>query len=144
MNNGSLIIEKTMNAPVEKVWAAITDKNAMKQWGFDVAEFRPEVGFEFRFEGGDGCNNFLHNCRILEVIQNKKLVYTWQYEGYAGDSVVTYELFAEGSKTRVKLTHEGLETIAVNGPAFAVSNFEAGWNEIIGKVLKEIVEEARL
>ncbi len=30
------IIERTYNAPVSKVWSAITDKDQMKQWYFDI------------------------------------------------------------------------------------------------------------
>jgi uncharacterized protein YndB with AHSA1/START domain len=40
-------IERTYSASVKKVWEAITDKAKMKQWYFDLSEFKPEVGFEF-------------------------------------------------------------------------------------------------
>jgi len=46
------VIEKTFNAPVQKVWKAITSKEEMKQWYFDIPDFKPEVGFEFQFTGG--------------------------------------------------------------------------------------------
>ena len=39
MTNEPFVIERVFNAPPEKVWKAITDKNAMKQWYFDIAEF---------------------------------------------------------------------------------------------------------
>ena len=134
-------IEKTYNAPAAKVWRAITDKDQMKQWYFDIAEFKPEVGFEFQFagQGGEG-QKYLHLCRITEVIPEKKLSHTWQYDGLPGSSVVTWELFSEGDSTRVKLTHEGLESFAGNGPDFAVENFTKGWTHIVGKGLKEFVE----
>jgi uncharacterized protein YndB with AHSA1/START domain len=136
-------IERTYNAPASKVWKAITDKDQMKQWYFDLAEFRPEVGFEFQFWGqGKEGQGYLHLCRITEVIPEKKLSHTWQYEGLPGMSTVTFELFAEGDQTRVKLKHEGLETMAANGPDFAVESFTKGWTMIIGKNLKEFVENS--
>ena len=46
-NAEPVIKEVLLNAPASKVWKAITDKNEMKQWYFDLAEFKPEVGFEF-------------------------------------------------------------------------------------------------
>ena len=52
MNNEPFVIERTYNAPVEKVWKAITDNDLMKQWYFKIAAFKPEVGFEFSFDGG--------------------------------------------------------------------------------------------
>ena len=37
MKNEPFVIERTYNATAEKVWQAITDKNQMKQWYFDIA-----------------------------------------------------------------------------------------------------------
>ena len=127
-----LLIERTVNAPVEKVWEAITNKEQMKQWYFDLAEFKPEPGFEFSFVGGTEEQSYVHFCRITEVVPQKKLQHSWRYEGFEGDSFVTWELFPAGDQTRIKLTHEGLESLPPN-PDFARKNFEAGWNEIIGK-----------
>ncbi len=142
MNNEPFVIERTYNAPIAKVWKAITDKNEMKQWYFDLAEFRPEVGFEFRFTGGPSPEKqYLHLCKITEVIPGKKLTHSWRYDGYEGNSFVTFELFDEGSKTRLKLTHAGLETFPKENPDLAKHNFVAGWTDIIGRSLKEFVEK---
>lgn len=142
MKNQPFEIERTYNAPVEKVWKAITDKNEMKQWYFDLEEFSPEKGFEFTFDAGDKNIMYTHICKIVEVIPYQKLSYSWRYEDYEGDSLVTFELFPEGEKTRLKLTHEGLETFPQNNPSFAKESFAGGWNEIIGKNLKGYVEKA--
>jgi uncharacterized protein YndB with AHSA1/START domain len=75
------------------------------------------------------------------VVPQKKLAYTWRYQGHDGDSLVTFELFPDGDKTRLKLTHEDLETFP-KLPAFDRSNFMKGWTEIIGSSLKEFVENA--
>ncbi|MEI9946055.1 MAG: SRPBCC domain-containing protein [Chitinophagaceae bacterium] len=50
-NNTPFVIERTYNSRIEKVWKAITDKDQMKQWYFDLSEFKPLVGFEFQFSG---------------------------------------------------------------------------------------------
>ena len=134
------VTERVYNAPVEKVWKAITDKDDMKKWYFDIAEFNPVVGFEFQFEGQNEERVYLHLCKIEEVIVNKKLKYSWRYEGYSGKSFVTFELFDENGKTRLRLTHEGIETFP-DMPDFARHNFEAGWTYIIGKSLPEFVEK---
>src|SRR5688572_24515105 len=136
-----IIIERTFNAPASKVWKAITNREDMKKWYFDIAEFKPEVGFEFQFEGGDENKTYLHLCKVTEVIPGKKLTYSWSYKGYTGKSFVTFEIFEEGDKTRVKLTHRGLETFPKDKPELDRKNFEAGWTEIIGKLLKEFVEK---
>ena len=141
MSSTPLIKEVVINAPVSKVWDAITKKEHMKHWYFDLAEFRAEPGFEFQFEGGKDPNNmYLHQCKVTESIPNKKLAYTWRYDGYEGDSLVTFELFDEGGKTRVVLTHSGLETFPESNPDLARHNFDEGWTYIIQKLLKEYLE----
>ncbi|MBI2429611.1 MAG: SRPBCC domain-containing protein [Ignavibacteriales bacterium] len=142
MNNEPIVIERTFNAPAAKVWNAITDGNEMKQWYFDLAEFTAEVGFEFQFSGGPAPERqYLHLCKITEVVAGKKLTYSWRYDGYAGISFVTFDLFPEGNTTRVKLTHAGLDTFPKEEPDFAKNNFVEGWTDIIGRSLKEFVEK---
>lgn len=138
-----IIKEVTINAPAEVVWKAITDKDEMKQWYFDIAEFKAEPGFEFQFTGQneDGTKKYVHLCEVKEVIPMQKLSYSWRYENSGGDSLVTFELFEENGATRLRLTHEGVETFAAYGPDFAKTNFIAGWNEIIGTLLKDYVEK---
>lgn len=142
--NGVIVIERTYNAPVEKVWTAITNKDEMKKWYFDIAEFKAEPGFEFEFVGeGKQGEKFLHLCKVNEVIKNRKLSYSWRYDGYEGDSLVIFELFEEGNKTRVKLSHKGLETFPVTpNNDFAKESFMEGWTWIVGTGLKEYVEKA--
>ena len=140
--NEPIIVERIYNAPIENVWNAITDKNEMKKWYFDLSEFRPEVGFEFQFYGeGRKGEKYLHLCKIIDVIPGKKISYTWRYDNYEGNSVVTFELFEEGNKTRLKLTHSGVESFKANGPDFAIESFTQGWTELIGTLLKKHAEQ---
>ena len=116
------------------------DKEEMKQWYFEIKEFKPQVGFEFQFYGGTEEKQYLHLCTITEVIPGQMLAYSWRYAGYPGESFVTFELFAEGEKTRLKLTHKGLESFPADNLDFAKENFVEGWNQIIGTSLKKFVE----
>jgi len=141
MSPAPFVIERIYNASIANVWKAITSKDDMKQWYFDLAEFKPEVGFEFRFTGGkDENNQYVHICKITEVVPQKKLSYSWRYEGYEGNSIVTFELFEEGVKTKLRLTHGGIETFPSH-PDFARENFAEGWTHITGISLKEFVEK---
>jgi uncharacterized protein YndB with AHSA1/START domain len=138
----AVLIERTFNAPVARVWKALTDADEMRVWYFDLKEFKPEVGFEFEFTVQHEGTKYHHLCKITDVIPQKKIAYTWRYAGEEGNSLVTFELFADGGKTRLKLTHEGLETFP-KLPAYAKTNFEKGWTEIIGSSLKQYVEESK-
>lgn len=140
MENEAYRIEQTFQAPMSLVWKAITDKDEMKLWYFDLPEFKPEVGSEFRFMGGPTEDRqYKHICWVTEVIPVQKIAYTWQYDGYPGSSLVKFELFDEGEQTRLQLTHEGLETFPADNPDFAKKNFVAGWTWIIGTSLKEFI-----
>jgi uncharacterized protein YndB with AHSA1/START domain len=136
---GPVVIERTFNAPIARVWKALTDVEEMRRWYFELKEFKPEVGFEFEFVVEHDGMKYHHLCKITEVISPKKLAHTWRYKGHEGDSLVTIELFAKGDQTRLKLTHEGLDTFP-KGPSFARENFLQGWTQIIGTSLKEFVE----
>jgi len=135
----AVVIERTFNAPVAKVWNAITDVEEMRQWYFDLKEFKPEVGFEFEFVVEHEGTRYHHLCRVTEVIRQKKIAYTWRYKGEPGDSLVTFELSPEGDATRLKLTHTGIERFPKT-PAYARKKFEAGWTAIIGSELKQFLE----
>lgn len=139
----SIVIERTLNAPITKVWKAITNNEDMKKWYFDIAEFKPEPGFEFRFSAGEGNQQYVHICKITEVVPNKKLAYTWKYEIYPVETIVTFELFEEGeNKTRIRLTHEGVEKFPQDNKDFRRESFTNGWEYIIGTSLKEYVERS--
>jgi uncharacterized protein YndB with AHSA1/START domain len=136
----AVIVERTLDAPVARVWQALTDVEQMRQWYFDLKEFKPEPGFEFEFVVEHGGNKYHHLCRVTEVVPQKRIAYTWRYKGEPGESLVTFELAGEGDKTRVKVTHTGIETFP-RTPAYARKNFEAGWTAIIGSELKQFVEK---
>ena len=141
MKSDPFVIERTYEASISRVWKTITDKDEMKKWYFDLAEFKPVKGFEFQFEGGPDGRKYLHLCKITEVIPERKISYSWMYDGYEGNSLVTIELFAENEKTRLRLTHEGLDTFPKNNADFTKSNFAEGWNFIVGTSLKEYLEK---
>jgi uncharacterized protein YndB with AHSA1/START domain len=136
----AVVLERTFNAPVARVWRALTDVDQMREWYFDLKEFKPEVGFEFGFVVEHEGNTYDHRCRITEVIPQKKIAYSWRYHGHEGNSLVTFELFPEDEKTRLKLTHEGLDTFPKTA-AFARENFEKGWTAIIGTELRQFLEK---
>jgi len=141
MSNYPLVIERVFDASVSKVWEALTINDLMKKWYFVLPDFKAEVGFEFTFTGGaDDQHMYTHLCRIIEVVPYKKLAYSWRYEGYPGYSTVSFELFDNDGKTRVILTHTGLDSFEHINPDFAKKNFELGWASIMDHSLKTYVE----
>ena len=138
----AIILERTFDAPVGRVWTALTDVDQMREWYFDLTEFKVQVGFEFDFIVEHEGSSYHHLCRVTDVVPEKKIAYTWRYKGEPGDSLVTFELFPDGDETRLKLTHTGIETFPKT-PAYARKNFEAGWTAIIGSELKQFIERSK-
>lgn len=140
--NEAIVVEKTYDASISDVWEAITDKNKMKQWYFDIKNFKLEVGHEFQFYAGDDKKQYLHICVVKEIIPKKKLSYTWKYDYDPNVSLVTFELFAEGQKTKLKLTHYGVDNFSKAHPEFARKNFVEGWTGFVNKELKAFLEKS--
>ena len=114
--------ERIFKATKKDVWRALTEKDLMKQWYFDLLEFKAEVGFTFEVTGGElGGVQYLHHFEIMEVIPEQKLMHTWCFVGYEGISYLTYELFDEGENTKLILTHSGLENFPADIPDFQAS-----------------------
>jgi uncharacterized protein YndB with AHSA1/START domain len=134
----AVVVERTLNAPTARVWQALTDVDQMRAWYFDLKEFKPEPGFEFEFVVDHEGNSYQHLCKVTEVVPQKKIAYTWRYKGEPGESLVTFELTGTGDQTKLRLTHEGLQTFPAKS-AYARKNFEAGWTAIAGE-LKKFVE----
>lgn len=139
--NAPVVVERIVRATPKRVWDAITKKDLMKQWYFDLSDFKAEVGFQFSFPGeGHKGAKYTHLCEVTEVIPTRKLAYTWRYEGLEGTSIVSFELEKAESGTKVILTHSGLDSFPAGNPDFSRSSFNGGWTELIGKLLPAFVE----
>ena len=134
-------ISVKVNAPLDKVWNAITNKEQMKNWYFDVPDFEPKIGNNFSFYGGDENEEYHHFCEIVDLIPNEKLKHSWTYPEISKEkTLVKWELKPEHEGTIVTLTHKGLEAFEHLGENFKIHSFRKGWEDIVGKSLKEFVE----
>ena len=138
-----VVVERTYDAPVDVVWRAITDLDQMKQWYIpNIETFKPEVGFRTEFNVREGDQDYLHLWEVTAVVPGRMIACRWRFGGYPGDSLVTIALSPEGGKTKLTLTHEGLESFRPEeNPALARGEFARGWANLIGTALKEFVEK---
>lgn len=98
--NRSVIIERTMAHPPEKIWRALTTADLIGQWLMSN-DFQPVVGhrFNFRAEPQGGWNG-VTDCEVLTVEPPDELAYTWNSSG---------EEAANGLKTVVRWTLEPVD-----------------------------------
>lgn len=131
--------EFNYNVPIEKVWQALTDKDKMKKWYFpQLQKFEPIVGFKFQFD--DNSAEYQKEWIVTKVTEGKTLSHTWAYRNYPGSSEVTFDLFADENKTRLRVTQTCLESFP-NDPHFKRERFEWGWNNLLGQNLKYLLED---
>ena len=135
-----LVITRTLKAPVPIVWKALSDITTLKKWMPFFPDFKPEVGFEARFTlGADPNRQYEHICYVTEVEEEKKLTYSWRYEGIPGDAYVTFELVPTGGQTELTLTYRITELFPLDYTDLNIKNAEIGWNHIADS-LKQFVE----
>ena len=115
-----LVVRRSFKAPVERVYAAWTDAEQMKRWfapgsmTVPMAEADVRVGGRYRVqmsEGGDDCEFHTTGGVYREIIPNRRLVFTWQWEGSDLETVVTLEFKPlSATETELTLIHEGFDS----------------------------------
>ena len=133
------VFEYVYDAPIAKVWRALTNQHEMREWYFpQLKNFEPKVGYEFEFS--DDGSNYKKQWRVTQVVNGKLFAHSWNYKGYPGSSEVTFVLSEQGDKTRLRLAHTGLASFPKDAH-FARGRFEQGWKRIIGSNLKGHLEK---
>jgi uncharacterized protein YndB with AHSA1/START domain len=96
----SVIVEREIAHPPEKIWQALTQPHLIEEW-LMKNDFKPVVGHRFDFRADWGAVE----CEVLEVEPNQTLSYTW------GDhdlkSVVTWTLTPTGTGTHLRMEQTG-------------------------------------
>jgi uncharacterized protein YndB with AHSA1/START domain len=122
----SLVIEKEMPHPLERVWRALTQGSLMKEWLMDN-DFQPVVGHRFNFRSTPAPNwNGVVDCEVLAVEPNKKLSYSWCSMGLA--SVVSWTLSATARGTLLRFEQTGFG----RGQEANYNGAKYGWQKFIG------------
>jgi len=133
-----LVKEFDYNAQIEKVWQALTDVDKMKKWYFpQLQKFEPTVGYKFQFD--DNGSEYQKEWIVTKAKDNKTLAHSWAYKGYPGSSEVIFDLFANGNKSRLRVTQTDLESFP-NHPHFKREQFEWGWDNLLGQNLRQLLE----
>ena len=122
----SLVIEKELPHPPEKIWRALTQGPLIKEWLMDN-DFQPVVGHRFNFRSTPMPNwNGVIDCEVLVVEPNKKLSYSWNSMGL--ESVVVWTLVATSGGTLVRMEQSGFRPD--QEADYQGANY--GWQKFIG------------
>jgi len=117
----SLVIEKELPHPLEKVWRALAQPLLIEEW-LMKNDFQPVAGHRFNLRADWG----IVDCQVLAVEPNKTLSYTW--DAYGLNSVVTWTLTPTSAGTRVCMEQSGFPP---DQPQY-YQGAQAGWQKFIG------------
>ena len=77
----SIIIEREMPHPPERVWRALTQGALIEEWLMEN-DFQPVVGHRFNFRATPMPHwNGIVDCQVLVVEPNQRLSYSWNASG---------------------------------------------------------------
>ena len=124
--------------PIEAVWDALIDPQALSEWIMPVEGFKPVRGQKFVFRDKPVMNwAGAFYCEILDAQPPHTLVWSQrEVEDSSDFQTVTWTLRAEGGGTRVRLRHEGLT--GLHGAVMKVV-MSSGWKTMLTKRLPPVL-----
>lgn len=107
----SLVIEREMPHPPEKVWRALTQSALLAEWLMQN-DFAPKVGHRFNFRAPPMPHwNGVVDCEVLAVEPNRRLSYSWNASGAEAanglKTVVTWTLTPTKAGVLVRMEQSG-------------------------------------
>ena len=135
----SLEIKRFINAPRDRVYAAWTDPEQLRQWFGPatvetdnlIADVRPGGEFRWDLMNCDGKKMTIQG-EYREVQPGQRIVFTWQWQDDEDwkecVSVVTVDLSDRDGGTEVRLTHTQLPNQESR------DSHNEGWNSVLEKL----------
>ena len=132
----SVVIERQLSHPPEKVWRALTQGALIEEW-LMKNDFKPVVGHKFTFRSKpmpewDG----VIDAQVTEVESQARLSYTWSALGL--QSIVTWTLTPASGGTHLRMEQSGFRLD--QEAAYRGANY--GWQRFIGNLERVLGERA--
>ena len=161
-NENDLVLERTLDAPIELVWKAYTDPEHLKQWfaprPYQLTEceldLRPGGIFRIRMVGPDNFDtgHGSPGC-VLEVVEGKKLAWTSALgpgyrpnqtgegcESFAMTAIVT---FADAGNGKTHYKAVAMHKDEADRDTHEKMGFHEGWGTVAGQ-LEEFAKGLRV
>ena len=125
----SVVIEREMPHPPEKVWRALTQSSLLEEW-LMKNDFQPIVGHRFNFRADWGAVDG----EVLAVEPNKMLSYGWAAFGL--ESVVTWTLTPTSTGTHLRMEQSGFradQEQAFKGAKYGWQGFFGGLEKVLAR-----------
>jgi len=126
----SVVVEREIAHPPEKLWRALTQPHLIEEW-LMKNDFKPRVGHSFKLRGEWGG---VLDCEVLEVEPNRQLSYTWDFKhedaAYNLTSIVTFTLTPTPAGTHLRMEQAGFRPDQKQ----AFGGAHAGWKSFFEKL----------
>jgi len=143
MENNTLIIKKTINAPIEKVFMAWTEKDAIEAWygpegmttTVEVLDLKIGGAYRFAMKAPDGVH--VVSGVFKEINSPKRVSFSWHWEGSTEDetTLVVVDLVPNDDKTtELTITHSGFKKMT--GKMQSLESHKMGWTSSFNKLAK--------
>jgi uncharacterized protein YndB with AHSA1/START domain len=130
----SLVLERTLAHPPEKIWRALTQAPLIEEW-LMKSDFEPQVGhrFTFRAEPAGGWDGVIAS-QVLDVEPASRLVYRWDSMGL--ESTVTWTLTPVDGGTHVRMEQAGFRP----DQDFAYRGAQYGWTRFLDSLERVVAK----
>jgi uncharacterized protein YndB with AHSA1/START domain len=124
---GDVTVTIDIDVAPTMVFHALTDATQMERWIGSKGSIDPRPGGKIDFGWGMGPT------KILEIVPDEKLSYSWQWEGEP-ETITSWTLEGSGGKTRVTIVQSGF------APDRNSEDYYIGWCKFAAR-LKSVLEE---
>lgn len=135
MNSNTIQKSIEVNTTPGSVFRSISEEKELQKWWVDIPILEKTVGgkvlFRFLKENSEMLEkDFVIEGKILEIIPNQKLSYTWKPvdDPDYPNTVVTWTIVPKDNKTKVTVLHSGLEKVK------DYSHLNNGWAYFINRL----------
>jgi uncharacterized protein YndB with AHSA1/START domain len=126
----SVVVEREMPFPLEKIWRALTQPHLIEEW-LMKNDFNLVVGHRFNLRADWG----VVDCQVLAVEPNKTLSYTWGSLGL--ESVVTWTLTPTSTGTHLRMEQSGFrpdQPQYYQGAKYGWQQFFAALEKVLARI----------
>jgi uncharacterized protein YndB with AHSA1/START domain len=125
----SVVVERDMPHPPEKVWRALTQPHLIDEWLMKT-DFKPAIDHRFTLRADWGTVD----CQVTAIEPNKSLSYRWDALGI--ETIVTWTLTPTSSGTHLRMEQVGFrpdQQQAYQGAKFGWPKFFGNLEQVLAR-----------
>ena len=137
-----VVVTVSYSCSKEKLWAAVTELNQMRQWYFQqIPSYQAEVGFTTSFLIEHEGRRFTHIWEITRVEPMEFIETKWTFDEYPGSSLSLFTIVVNDESATLTVKDTVIENFPTDIPEFKRESCLGGWTYFLNEALKSYLEE---